>query len=67
MKSTTVTFEFEKTTKNTAKFNEMPKDGQAAIIGSLYVQRWFAGASVGPGTKVQVKLDIQEGGAEKFE
>ncbi len=39
----TVTFEIEKETKNTVKYNEVPEAGQAPIIGTLYVQKWFAG------------------------
>jgi hypothetical protein len=39
----TVTFKVEKETKNTVKYNEVPAEGQPPIIGTLYVQKWFAG------------------------
>jgi len=41
----TVLFTREKDTKNTTKFAEVPVQGQAPIVGTLYVQKWFAGAS----------------------
>ena len=39
----TVKFKVEKETKNTVKFEEVPEAGQPPIIGTLYVQKWFAG------------------------
>ena len=39
----TVKFVVEKETKNTVKYNEVPGEGQPPIIGTLYVQKWFAG------------------------
>ncbi len=39
----TVKFVVEKETKNTVKYNEVPAEGQPPIIGTLYVQKWFAG------------------------
>ena len=39
----TVKFKIEKETKNTVKYNEVPAEGQPPIIGTLYVQKWFAG------------------------
>lgn len=39
----TVKFVIEKETKNTVKYNEVPGEGQPPIIGTLYVQKWFAG------------------------
>lgn len=38
-----VKFEFEKETKNSVRYKEVPEDGQPPIIGSLYVQKWYAG------------------------
>jgi hypothetical protein len=35
----------EKDTKNTVKFTEAQVQGQAPVVGTLYVQKWFAGAS----------------------
>jgi hypothetical protein len=39
----TVKFKVEKETKNTVKYNEVPAEGQPPIMGTLYVQKWFAG------------------------
>ena len=39
----TIRFQFEKATKNTIKFEEVPEAGQPPIIGSLYVQKWAVG------------------------
>ena len=38
-------FEFEKETKNSVRYKEVPDEGKAPIVGSLYVQKWFAGNS----------------------
>ncbi len=40
---TTIQFEFEKETKNSVRYKEVPEEGKPAIVGSLYVQKWFAG------------------------
>ena len=40
-----VKFEYEKETKNSVRFKEVPEEGTAPIVGSLYVQKWFAGQS----------------------
>ena len=45
----TVKFKLEKETKNTVRFNEVPEEGQPPIIGTLYVQKWFAGNAVDHG------------------
>jgi len=39
----TVLFKKEKETKNTVRFTEGTKVGEPPIIGTLYVQKWFAG------------------------
>lgn len=41
----TARFTWEKDTKNTAKFKEVPDPGQPPKIGSLYVQKWAAGGA----------------------
>ena len=41
----TVQFEIEKETKNSVRYKEVPAEGQAPIVGSLYVQKWFAGTA----------------------
>lgn len=43
MSSETVQFEYEKETKNSVRYKEVPEEGKAPIVGSLYVQKWFAG------------------------
>jgi hypothetical protein len=43
MPSKTVKFKLGKTTKNTVKYAELPEPGQPPVIGTLYVQKWFAG------------------------
>ncbi|MFA7553327.1 MAG: hypothetical protein WCY88_03675 [Spongiibacteraceae bacterium] len=40
-----VKFEFEKETKNSVRYKEIPAEGKAPIVGTLYVQKWFAGNS----------------------
>jgi len=40
-----VKFEFEKETKNSVRYKEVPEDGKAPIVGTLYVQKWFAGSA----------------------
>jgi hypothetical protein len=44
----------EKETKNTVKFTETQVQGQAPVIGTLYLQRWFVGA----GTNVKVTVEV---------
>jgi hypothetical protein len=45
MSSQVVKFEIEKETKNSVRYKEVPAEGQAPIVGSLYVQKWFAGST----------------------
>ena len=40
-----VKFEFEKQNKNSIRYKEVPDDGMSLVIGSIYVQKWFAGES----------------------
>ena len=37
-----VKFEYEKETKNSVRYKEVPDEGKAPIVGTLYVQKWFA-------------------------
>ena len=41
-KTKTIQFTKEKNTKNTVKFTEVQTQGEAPIVGALYVQKWFA-------------------------
>ena len=43
MTNQVIKFEIEKETKNSLRYKEVPADGQAPVVGSLYVQKWFAG------------------------
>ena len=45
MSKTTVKFCYEKETKNSVRYKEEPEEGKAPIVGTLYVQKWFAGGS----------------------
>jgi len=40
-----VKFEFEKQNKNSVRYKEVPEDGMPPVIGSIYLQKWFAGDS----------------------
>ncbi|WP_293266461.1 hypothetical protein [Neptunomonas sp.] len=45
MSKVTVTFEYEKETKNSVRYQEVPEEGKAPIMGTLYVQKWYAGST----------------------
>ncbi len=45
MSKISVKFEYEKETKNSVRYKEVPEEGKAPIVGSLYVQKWFAGST----------------------
>lgn len=40
-----IKFEFEKHNKNSTRYKEVPEDGLPPVLGSIYVQKWFAGNS----------------------
>lgn len=40
-----IKFEIEKHNKNSVRYKEVPEDGMPPVLGSLYVQKWFAGDS----------------------
>jgi hypothetical protein len=50
-----VEFEKEKDTTHTVKYKEVTVEGQAHMIGTLYVQKWVAGNA----DKVKVILEFQ--------
>jgi hypothetical protein len=54
-KTKTVQFEKEKDTKTTVKFAEVQTPGEPPIIGTVYVQKWFAGDA----TKLKVTVEVQ--------
>lgn len=43
MSKEVIKFSYEKETKNSVRYKEEPEEGKAPIVGSLYVQKWFAG------------------------
>ena len=45
MSTQVLKFEIEKETKNSVRYKEVPAAGQAPVVGSLYVQKWFAGST----------------------
>ncbi len=45
MSETKIKFEIEKENKNSVRYKEIPKEGMPPILGSIYVQKWFAGNS----------------------
>ena len=54
-KTKTVQFQKEKDTKNTVKFAEVQVQGEAPIIGSLYVQKWYVGNAASLKVTVEVE------------
>ena len=54
-KTKTAHFERLKETKNSLKFTEVQTEGQAPIIGTLYVQKWIAGTA----TKLKVTIEAE--------
>ena len=45
MSEKVIKFELEKHNINSTRFKEVPENGMPAILGSIYVQKWFAGDS----------------------
>lgn len=56
MRKESINFEFEKETKNSIRYKELPDAGKPPIVGSLYVQKWFAGSA----RKLTVSIEIEE-------
>jgi hypothetical protein len=54
-KTKIVLFTREKETKNTVKFAEVQTQGEAPIVGTLYLQKWFAG----PANNLKVTVEAQ--------
>ena len=54
-KNKTIQFTKEKSTKNTVKFTEVQTQGEAPVVGTLYVQKFFAGDA----TKLQVTIEAE--------
>lgn len=45
MSEKTIKFELEKHNKNSVRYKEVPEGGMPPVLGSIYVQKWFAGDS----------------------
>jgi len=56
MSKTVINFELEKQTKNSVRYKEVPEAGKAPVVGSLYVQKWFAGDS----KKLEITIDKKD-------
>jgi hypothetical protein len=56
MSKVIVNFEYEKETKNSVRYQEAPEEGKAPIVGTLYVQKWFAGST----KNIAVTIDKQD-------
>ncbi len=54
-KSKSIQLTREKDTKNTVKFAEVQTTGEAPVIGTLYVQKWF----IGDARNLTVTLQVQ--------
>ncbi len=54
-KSKSIQLTREKDTKNTVKFTEVQTPGEAPVVGTLYVQKWFAGEA----RNLTVTLQVQ--------
>jgi hypothetical protein len=56
MSKQVVKFEYEKETKNSVRYKEVPDEGTAPIVGTLYVQKWFAGTT----KNIEVTIDKKD-------
>ncbi len=56
MSNRVVKFEYEKETKNSIRYKEVPEEGTAPIVGSLYIQKWFAGNS----KSIEITIDKKD-------
>jgi hypothetical protein len=56
MSKVIVNFEYEKETKNSVRYQEVPEEGKAPMVGTLYVQKWFAGST----KNIAVTIDKQD-------
>ncbi len=45
MSEKVIKFEFEKLNKNSIRYKEVAENGMPPVLGSIYVQKWFAGDS----------------------
>ena len=43
MTKTIIKLNYEKETKNSVRYKEQAEEGKAPIVGTVYIQKWFAG------------------------
>ena len=55
MSEKVIKFEFEKNNKNSIRYKEIPENGMPPVLGSIYVQKWFAGDSKNIEVTINVK------------
>lgn len=55
MSAVTLNFTLEKETKNSVRYKEVPEEGKAPVLGSVYVQKWYAGSAKNITIKVEKK------------
>ena len=56
MSKTTIQFTYEKETKNSVRYQEMPEAGKAPVMGTVYLQKWFAGDS----KNIEITIDKKD-------
>ncbi len=54
-KTKVIQLQKEKDTKNTVKFAEVQTAGEAPVLGTLYLQKWFAQ----DGKSLKVTIEVQ--------
>lgn len=40
-----IKFEYEKQNKNSIRYKEVPEEGMPPVLGTIYLQKWYAGDS----------------------
>ena len=50
-----LTFEQEKETKNTIRFQEVPEAGKPPVIGTLYIQKWAISGNIPQTLSVKIE------------
>lgn len=55
-------FAYEKEIKNSVRYKEVPDEGTAPIVGTLYVQKWFAGDS----KSIEITIDRKDWLARQY-
>ena len=58
MKTTVATFELEKETKNTGRYSEVPDEGVAPVVNTIYIQKHGLGKT--PPDSIKVTLEVSK-------